>query len=185
MGAEVMEGEVRFRRAVEKVLAHEGGFVDDPLDPGGATNYGISLRYLRGLGTDIGDLDNDGDVDEQDIRKLSREQAIAIYRARWWDRYGLARIDDAGVAATLFDLMVNMGATTAVRLLQQSLNTCGQAVLVDGVLGPKTVDAINRTPAGWLLAELRLAAIRRYVSLVTANRKLSKFLLGWIRRALD
>lgn len=178
-----MDAEAKFRTAVETVLKHEGGLVDNPADPGGATNYGISLRYLRGLG-DVGDIDKDGDVDEQDIRKLSREQVIAIYRTHWWDRYGLGRIADANVAVKLFDLMVNMGAGSAVCLLQQALNACGQRVAVDGVLGPKTVEAANRAPAGWLLAELRLAAIRRYLSLTDGNPKLTTFLRGWIRRAL-
>ena len=85
----------------------------------------------------------------------------------------------------MLDLAVNLYTPNAVRCLQQALNACGQPVAVDGILGPKTVDAARKVPVGWLMAELRLAAIRRYLALVGANPKLAVFLRGWLSRALD
>ena len=163
-----MDEEARFRRAVEATLAWEGGYVDDPDDPGGETKYGITARDHPGL----------------DIKNLTREQAIAIYKRDFWGKYGLARLPDP-IAQKVFDMAVNMGPTAAFRCLQRALNACGQQVLVDGILGPKTVEATGRAPSGWLMAQLRLEAVRHYLALTDQEPKRLKFLRGWIRRALS
>lgn len=67
----------------------EGGYCNDPDDPGGATNYGISLRWLKSLGLNQGDIDRDGDIDASDIRALSKEQAAALFKEKFWDAYRL------------------------------------------------------------------------------------------------
>ena len=177
-----MDEEARFRRAVEFVLAHEGGLSEDPDDPGGTTRWGISLRYLRSLGQRVGDVDQDGDVDPDDVRRLPREQAIRIYREQWWDRYGYGRLPDP-VAAKVLDLSVNMGPTTAHKLLQRALRACGQPVVVDGVLGPKTVEAAQKADEERLMAELRAEAAIYYAALVLAEPSRRKWLRGWLRRA--
>ena len=164
-----MTAEERFRRAVEFVLKHEGGYVNDPQDPGGETKYGISKRSYPHL----------------DIRALTEDQAVAIYRKDWWERYGYDRIESVDVAAKVFDLAVNMGATAAHRCLQRALHACGQRhVKVDGVIGPQTIGAANTVnPPEMLLAALRAEAAAHYRSLIDHNPSLERFRKGWENRA--
>ncbi len=162
-----------FMRAVERVLADEGGYVCDPADPGGATKYGISQREYPTL----------------DIRQLTREQAVAIYYRDYWSgrRYGEL---PAAIAEKLFDLAVNMGADHATLCLQRALRACGHAVVRDGALGPKTVSAALKAPGEALLASLRSEAAAYYR--LTAERwRLERgetgceFLTGWLNRAYE
>lgn len=165
-----MDDEARFRRAVEFVLAHEGELSEDPDDPGGVTKYGISARSYPELGP-------------EGIRRLTREQAIAIYRRDWWDRYGYARLPDP-VAAKVFDLAVNMGPSAAHRILQLALRTCGFPVAADGVLGPQTLEAAHRADPERLMPELRAEAALHYALLVLQSPdRRRKYLRGWLRRA--
>lgn len=158
-----------FERAVELVLRHEGGYVNDPDDPGGETKFGISKRSYPDL----------------DIRALTEEQAREIYRRDWWDEYGYDRIEDPELAARVMDLAVNMGPHRAHRLLQKALCDAGCPVDVDGWLGPGTVDAVNRHPVPALvLAHLKLRALRRY-AFIAEHPSRRKYLLGWVRRVLD
>lgn len=157
----------RFLKAVEKVLVHEGGYVSDPHDPGGETKYGISKRTYPKL----------------DIKHLTRDVAISIYFRDWWQRYGYEMIADDALAAKVFDFAVNMGPSRAHKLLQEAVNRTSPAGLsVDGQLGPLSIKAVNdHYNSSLLLAEFRLGAISFYASLKNAPR----YLLGWVRRALD
>ena len=172
-----------FDRAIRVVLRHEGGYSDDPHDPGGATKYGVSLRYLQSLGLHVGDVDQDGDVDKEDIRQLPLDKAIAIYKTHWWDRYGYGRLPEA-LAVKVFDLAVNVGPTTAHRMLQRALVACGKPVTVDGVLGPQTVRAAQEVDPEACLREIRTEAVMHYLLLVRARPQLERYLLGWLRRAV-
>lgn len=156
----------RFKKAVELVLQHEGGYVNDPQDPGGETKYGISKRSYSRL----------------DIKHLTRDMATQIYYDDWWNRHGYSMIADEELAAKVFDMAVNMGAKRAHMILQEALNrTTPWRLSVDGILGPLTLEAVNNHPyPPLLLAELRLGAISFYLGL---NKP--RFISGWIRRALD
>lgn len=173
-----------FLAAVSHVLQHEGGFVDAPTDPGGATHFGVSLRWLRGLGdTDgdgwlEGDLDHDGDVDADDIRALTQDQALGLYRTQWWDRYGYGQLADQRLATKIFDLAVNMGAGQAHRLVQRALRAVGKTVREDGVMGPETRAAVDAYAYQGLLPALRSEAAGFYRSL---NKP--EFVAGWLNRA--
>lgn len=181
---EDMADDPKFEYAVAVVLEHEGGFVDDPNDPGGATNWGISLRYLRRLGVDVGDVDQDGDVDVEDIAKMPRGKAIEIYRRQFWDQYGYGKIDDLQLATKVFDLSVNMGPQTAHKLLQRALHAAGQRyVVVDGIIGPQTLDAVNTADPRLVLGALRAEAAGYYRGLVASRPELGRFLAGWENRA--
>jgi len=152
-----------FQEAVEVVLAHEGGLVDDPRDPGGLTHWGISKRSYPHL----------------DIAALTREEAIDIYRRDWWDRYGYHRVKRPLIAVKLLDLAVNMGHPAAVTCLQRALRACGQAhILDDGVLGPKTLDALDYVSETVCRAAFRSEAAGHYRQL--NNRT---YLAGWLNRA--
>ena len=173
-----------FTDALPFLLEHEGGFSDNPRDPGGATNWGISLRYLRSLGVDCGDVDDDGDVDSDDVRRLTREQAAEIYRTQWWDPMRLGEFRHQAVATKTLDLAVNMGRVPAVKLLQRALCVAGHAVDVDGVIGPQTIGAVNAANPDLLLELYRVQAARYYHDLVDRRPELAVFERGWLRRAL-
>ena len=117
----------------EEIIAREGGFVNDPDDPGGATNFGVTIHTLRRLGFD---LNGDGRVDVQDVRRLSRGQARDIFVTDYFQRPGIARLPDP-LQPSVFDMYVNAGAN-AVRILQRLLGEFGHTVAADGVIGPRT-----------------------------------------------
>ena len=157
----------RFERAVSVVLAHEGGYVNDPRDPGGETKYGISKRSYPSL----------------DIANLTREDAIAIYYRDWWQRYGYGRLQDETVATKLLDMAVNMGPATAHRLLQEVLVFLGYDIAVDGIIGPQTIGATNKADPKRLLQLLRWRAAEHYYRIAVQRTQSRAFLMGWLKRA--
>ena len=156
----------RFERAIGTVLKHEGGYVNDPDDPGGETKHGISKKSYPHL----------------NIKALTVEQAKAIYRRDFW-RYD--RIENQRVATKVFDTGVNMGATRSHRILQRALRNLGQQTTVDGKLGPKTLAATNRADPARLIQELRALQAERYVNIILGRPQSKKFLRGWLRRAVS
>ncbi|HTZ78697.1 MAG TPA: glycosyl hydrolase 108 family protein [Stellaceae bacterium] len=158
-----------FDRAVAAVLAHEGGLVDDPDDPGGLTNFGISLRAYPELGAD-------------GIRALTADAAAAIYRRDWWDRYGWGDLP-APIAAKVLDIGVNIGAGPVHRLLQRALRATGADLVEDGVLGSATRAAAAAAEGAALLAALRSEAAAHYRLIVAARPASQRFLTGWLVRA--
>ena len=163
------------------VLDHEGGFVDHPDDPGGATNHGISLRFLKGLPD--GDIDGDGDVDADDIRSLTPSRAGDFYRTRFWNHIGCDRLPPA-VAVVVFDAAVNCGASRAVRWIQEACNMRGAALRVDGIAGSKTYAAARALSHGKGVALALACCIRRqeYYNALAGKRRFRRFHLGWTRR---
>ena len=122
-----------------EIVAREGGYVDDPDDPGGATKYGVTIHTMRRLGLD---LDRDGDVDKGDVQALTRARAVSIFVTHYFQKPGLDRLP-APLHATVFDMYVNAGAQ-AVKLLQRLLVDMRISVVVDGVVGPQTEAAAAR-----------------------------------------
>jgi len=155
-----------FPQAVEVVLAHEGGYVNDPADPGGETNFGISRRTYPNL----------------DIKHLTRDQAKEIYRRDYWEPNNYDMIASPAIASKMLDLAVNMGGGRANMVLQAAYNEIAPDDLaVDGRLGPKSIQAVNEYPyPDLLLATVKLKAIGYYLSL-----RSPRFLAGWIKRALS
>lgn len=154
----------RFLRIVEKVLDAEGGYSNDPDDPGGQTAWGISQKRYP----------------ELDIKRLTRDEAAELYRLDFWTKYSYDRIRDDLLAEKAFSLAVNLGPYKAHVLLQISLNYTGKHVVIDGHLGPKSLEAVNSHPnPAWLLAAYKIEAVKYYLSLGKA-----KFDRGWIKRAV-
>lgn len=116
-----------------QIIAREGGFVNDPDDPGGATKYGVTVHTMRRLGLD---LDGDGKIDAADVRRLTRADAERIFIEHYYNRPGIDRLPQV-LRVSVFDMYVNAGGN-AVKILQRLLNQMGQEVAVDGVIGPQT-----------------------------------------------
>ncbi|WP_281825646.1 holin-associated N-acetylmuramidase [Jannaschia rubra] len=130
------------RAIAEEIVAREGGYVNDPDDPGGATNHGVTVHTMRALGLD---LDRDGDVDAADVRALPRAKAVDIFVEHYFDRPKIAALPEA-LQPQVFDMQVNAGAN-AIRILQRLLGQMGQAVAVDGRIGPQTIAAARAAHA--------------------------------------
>ena len=161
----------------------EGGYIDHPSDPGGATNYGISLRFLREQGIDI---NGDGDIDAADVRALNVERAGIIYRQYFFDAIRAGELPPL-VALVVYDGAVNIGPRRAVRHLQEVLVSQGQAVSVDGAIGPQTLQAAHALcPCNDTAQELALAVLGRrvgyYRELARTRAQLAVFLCGWLNR---
>jgi len=176
-----------FDYALEKTLKWEGGFADHPNDPGGATNYGISLRTLRQLDDEAFDVDGDGDIDADDVRQFQLKHAKKFYRKYFW-KHEYDQIESREVAAKIFDMAVNMGERQAVKLVQRAVNftrhlLTTQRLAVDGDIGPLTVNAINTCRAEVLLEAIQAAQAEFYFRLTGAKPSRKVFLLGWLRRA--
>ncbi|BDW85466.1 holin-associated N-acetylmuramidase [Roseicyclus marinus] len=124
------------RSIAEEIVAREGGYVDDPDDPGGPTKFGVTIHTARRLGLD---LDADGDVDAADVRQLTRQQAVEIFVRDYFERPRIAMLPEA-LQPSVFDMQVNAGAQ-AVRILQRLLRDMGLEIAVDGVIGPETARA--------------------------------------------
>lgn len=120
----------------KEIVAREGGFVNDPDDPGGATNYGVTIHTMRRLGLD---LNSDGAVDIRDVRLLTLAQATDIFVRHYFEAPGLGTLPGS-LQATVFDMQVNAGSN-AVKILQRCLSRMVWDVRDDGVLGPKTAKA--------------------------------------------
>lgn len=172
----------RFERCVKAILEHEGGLSKHPKDPGGTTNWGVSLRLLKQIGLDI---NLDGHIDEFDVINLQRHQAEEIYYKWWWNRYGYNRIHAIDVCEKVFDLAVNMGSVQAHKLLQRALNHIARFSLVDdGIIGTKTLRACNSISHGLVVRQkLRLQAKQFYLDLIESKPELAVFKKGWLKRA--
>ena len=124
-----------FERALLLVLKHEGGFVNHPKDPGGATNLGVTIGTAKRLGIDV---DGDGDTDILDIKKLKPSDAAKVYRAEYWNKIKGDHLP-SGVDYAVFDFAVNSGPGRAAEYLQAIAG-----VAQDGAIGPQTVAAVTK-----------------------------------------
>ena len=119
-----------------EIVAREGGFVNDPDDPGGATNHGVTIHTLRRLGLD---MTGDNRVTVEDVKRLTAAKATQIFIEYYHQRPGLAALPDA-LQASVFDMYVNAGAN-AVKVLQRLLTEMGFPCDPDGSIGPATIRA--------------------------------------------
>ena len=153
-----------FKEIIKKVLEHEGGYVNDPKDLGGETKYGITKRFYPDI----------------DIKNLTIEQATEIYKKDYWDRNKVESLPQ-NLWHIYFDMCVNMGKRTAVKVLQRAAVNKGKNIEVDGGLGPMTIGALK----GVELDRVRAFRVKYYVDLITAKPEQEKFYLGWFRRATE
>jgi len=157
-----------FETSLRHILRFEGGYVDHPADPGGATNLGITrdtLARFRGR-----------PVSKAEVRALGRDTAREIYRKFYWDAL---RCDEmpGGLDLALFDCGVNQGTSRAARLLQTALR-----ITVDGIIGPVTIRSAKSADRATLLTEFMALRMRAYGRL---SRLFRTFGLGWSRRLMS
>lgn len=152
--------------AFKHILESEGGYVNDPMDPGGETKYGICKRQYP----------------KEDIKNLTIERAKEIYHSDYWKPYFYDKVSDA-LAIKVFDTAINIGPRNAFRILQRAANKFGTNLEVDGNIGPKSLAAINKLEDKSLLSAYREIQADYYRELVVKNKNLSKFLKGWLNRA--
>ena len=155
---------VKFDEIIEVLLHHEGGYVNDPDDPGGETNFGIAKR-------------SHPDVD---IKNLTKDGAKEIYKETYWDRNKVESLSE-DLRHIYFDMSVNQGRGRAVKILQQTANAKGANLKVDGGMGPMTIAAVKNVE----LERVRAYRIKYYADLVTRKPDLEKFYFGWFRRGLE
>jgi type VI secretion system secreted protein VgrG len=162
-----------FLAALAPLLKAEGGYVNHPNDRGGATNLGITQAVYR-------EYKNNPLAD---VAQITMPEAEDLYKRLYWNPLLLDSINSDRVADLLFNQAVNRGVNGAGKLLQRALNGLGSQLLVDGVVGPKTIDAANLVPDDrMLMRELVKAAQVAYVQIVEKNPSQLVFLEGWIRR---
>lgn len=179
-----------FERAMPTIQLHEAGLANDPDDPGGITNFGISIRWLLTTG-DLdhdglpdGDIDGDGDIDADDIKKLTQPLADKLFLLYWWNKFKYGQINNQVIATKVFDFSINMGSLPAHKCLQRALRASnGIQLEIDGILGPKTLEAVNKTSPDRLLPALKQAAASYYEAIIMKNPKMSKYRNTWLRRA--
>lgn len=162
-----------FDKAVEVLLAHEGGFASSD-NHNGAVNCGITSRFLSQVG-----LPNT----EADVRALTKAAATALYRRYFWDPLNLGHVVDQQLATLIFSMAVNCGAFTAVRLLQLALFELGYPIKIDGALGPKTAGALNSASSHDTIQAYKRRLTGRYQHLADAKPELyADDLGGWLNR---
>ena len=147
---------MNFDQAFEKLIGHEGGYVWHEKDPGGETNFGISKRSYPG----------------EDIKGMTLDRAKAIYLRDFWGPAGCDALPSS-VRFDVFDMAVNSGVRTATKLLQGVVGTAP-----DGVIGPRTLQAVNTMPVTRLLARFNGARLEFMAGLSTWPA----FGRGWARR---
>ncbi|GGD45756.1 glycoside hydrolase family 108 protein [Pseudoxanthomonas indica] len=157
-----------FPTFINRLLSHEGGFTDDRRDPGNWTGGAVGVGQLKG--TKFGIAANT--YPQIDIRNLTRDQAVAIYRRDFWDRAQCSKLPNA-VAFQLLDGAVNSGIAQASRWLQRAVGAAD-----DGFIGPATLKAVREADANDLV--LRFNAAR--IDFMTRLKNWPVHGAGWMRR---
>ena len=156
---------VEFDDIIEKVLEHEGGYVDDPTDAGGETKYGISKRAYP----------------DEDIKELTIERAKELYKRDYWDRYRTADLPDR-LRHIYVDMCINMGGGRAIKILQEACNSKNaNKIDIDGGIGPATIKAASSVEP----FRLRAYRVMFYAELVMKKPEQERFWVGWFRRSCE
>ena len=165
-----------FDDAIEIVLKDEGGLENIASDPGEITNMGISLRFYKTIKEN---------ATSDDIKSLTKDMAKAIYRKYFWEKGKYNLIANQAIATRAFDLAVNIGIIHANKLLQQSANIVNNLhpnLEIDGILGARSLLAINKSEYEKLLQIFKSLATEYYTNLVKEKPTLQIFLGGWVAR---
>lgn len=157
------------------ILKWEGGFVNDPLDAGGATNMGVTISTWRQVGYD---KNGDGDIDVDDMKLLTKVDFELVLRI-YWDRWKADQINNQSLANILVDWVWGSGAW-GIKIPQRILGLTG-----DGIVGPKTIAAINAANTEKLFAQIYAARINFLEGIVQNRPSQKRFIKGWKNRLAD
>lgn len=156
------------------ILSFEGGFVNNPLDKGGPTNKGVTISTWRSVGYD---KDGDGDIDIDDLRLLSdHDVRDTVLRPHYWNRWKADRIRSQSVAHILVDWIWASGAH-GIKIPQRILG-----VTQDGIVGPKTLAALNNWNPRVLFDRLKAERVAFIERIIASSPSQAVFRKGWLRR---
>ena len=164
-------------KLVPYILKWEGGFVNDPQDLGGATNMGVTISTWKQVGYD---KDCDGDIDVNDLHLLTRDDVVnRVLKPHYWDRWRADEIESQSIANIVVDWVWGSGKPGITRV-QKLLG-----VKQDGIVGPKTLAAINSCSPLPLFGMIK-AERKRYIDEICRKRPANnKFKKGWLNRLED
>ena len=166
-----------FNQFLPILLRNEGGWVDDPADPGGATNKGITLRTFKIYAQKILNVE----PSLQNLRKLTNEQAGKIYKTEYWDAIRADDISNQFLANILCDFYVNAGGHATTTLIKV-LNQAGANLHGATRITPKVIEVLNMMDLSEIYMVYKYARIAYYKALAHEHKPLHKFLHGWINR---
>ena len=156
------------------LLKLEGGLVNDPLDKGGLTKYGITLKEWIRAGYD---KDGDGKIGPSDLKAITPEDAKPFYKKNYWDLVSGDKIDSQSIAEFICDWGVNSGTITAIKKMQEVIK-----IASDGIIGTNTLKLLNTGDKQFIFNNLKSRREQFYRNIVNANPSQEKFLEGWLAR---
>lgn len=160
-----------YNQSISYVLSLEGGYANNPADPGGETNYGITRRTADAWGY------------TGSMRDLDPQTAGQIYLDLFWDPWNLSEVSNQGVANAILSLHVN--ASWAAQVIQAALASLGWTGAQDGIWGPQTLAGVNSADPRALVQALSDYAAQKYRAIAAARPASLQFLNGWLNRAAD
>ena len=163
-----------FNTAFDLLMIDEGGFVNDPVDPGGATNYGITITTLSNF------FGRKATVEE--VEAITKNLAKEIYFKNYWRPLSCEEITNEAIAICLFNTGVLHGVGTSGKAAQQSLVNLGISVRVDGIIGNATVSQLNKVDTKQFLKAFHKIIMERIAVLIFKDPNLKRFEKGWTRR---
>jgi len=173
-----------YKESLEKVLKHEGGYVNDPLDRGAETYKGISRRFY-GAWSGWTIVDKYKSYPNVDLNKILKQDeglnklVEDFYKTYFWDTMKLDNIKHPLVADLMFNFGINMGKTSIIKFVQRVLG-----ISIDGVIGNQTISAINNASEKELAYGLLLECVERYSYIINKDQTQIRFIKGWLNRVV-